>query len=143
MPPKGKSVLSIWCSADYDFWHDLRADASAYAAAREVAADRVIGALDERFPGLRTRVEAVDVATPVTYERYTGNWRGAFAGWAMTTHKMRMMMGGAMRKVLPGLEGFFMIGQWVEPGGSVGLSAASGRDAIKDLCQQDGRPFLA
>lgn len=50
-------------------------------------------------------------------------------------------MGRPMRKTLPGLEGFYMIGQWVEPGGNVELSAASGRDVIKDVCDAEGRPF--
>jgi hypothetical protein len=27
-----------------------------------------------------------------------------------------------------------MIGHWVEPGGNVELSCASGRDVIKDIC---------
>ncbi len=141
MAPPGKSVLSLWCTADYDYWKELRADPAAYAAAKEDLAAQVIAALDERYPGLGERVEAVDVATPITYERYTGNWRGAFAGWAMTTRKMRMMMGGAMRKTLPGLGNFYMVGQWVEPGGNVQLAAASGRDAIKDICRLDRRPF--
>jgi phytoene dehydrogenase-like protein len=81
------------------------------------------------------------VATPVTYERYTGNWRGAFAGWALTTRKMSMMMGIGMEKTLPGLSGFYMIGQWVEPGGNVELSCSSGRDVIKDICREQNQEF--
>lgn len=143
MAPPGKSALSVWCEADYDYWNDLRANKRQYRAAKQQVADKVIGALDERYPGLKDRVKVVDVATPVTYERYTGNWRGAFAGWALTTHKMGMMMGGGMKKTLPGLDDFWMIGQWVEPGGNVELSAASGRDVIKDICKLEGKPFKA
>jgi phytoene dehydrogenase-like protein len=141
MAPPGKSVLSVWCEADYDHWARLRADRRAYRAAKNRVAEEVIAALDRRYPGLRQDVEAIDVATPVTYERYTANWRGAFAGWALTTKKMSMMMGRGMSKTLPGLDGFHMIGQWVEPGGNVELSAASGRDVIKDICKLHGRPF--
>jgi len=82
------------------------------------------------------------VAAPVTYERHTGNWLGAFAGRVMTTGKMGMMMGRAMRKTLPRLSCPCMIGQWVEPGGSVELSAASGRDVSKGICRQEERPFV-
>jgi hypothetical protein len=53
----------------------------------------------------------------------------------MTTRKMSMMVGRPMSKTLPGLDRFYMIGQWVEPGGNVELSAASGRDVIKDSCR--------
>jgi len=48
-----------------------------------------------------------------------------------------------MSKTLPGLDGFYMIGQWVEPGGNVQLSAASGRDVIKEICRAEDRPFVA
>ena len=102
----------------------------------------MIAALEERYLGLGDRVEVVDVATPVTYERYTANWRGAFAGWALTTRKMSVMMGGGMDKTVPGLDGFWMIGPWVESGGNVELSAASGRDVIVDLCRLEGKPFV-
>lgn len=102
----------------------------------------VIDVLNKRYPGLRDSVEVVDVATPVTYERYTGNWKGAFAGWALSTRKMSLMMGIGMDKILPGLSNFYMIGQWVEPGGNVELSCASGRDVIKDICSNLGKDFI-
>jgi phytoene dehydrogenase-like protein len=133
--------LSIWCEADYDHWKALRADRERYRAAKQEVAEQVIAALEGRYPGLRQDIEVVDVATPVTYERYTANWRGAFAGWALTTRKMSMMMGTGMDKVLPDLDGFYMIGQWVEPGGNVELSAASGRDVIKDICGERNQRF--
>lgn len=139
--PKGKSSLSIWCAADPDYWRWLRQDRKRYRQHKDEVAEVIIGELDQRFPGLREAVEVVDVATPVTYERYTGNWRGAFAGWALTTRKMSMMMGKGMKRTLPGLENFYMIGQWVEPGGNVELSCGSGRDVIKDICHGMDLPF--
>jgi phytoene dehydrogenase-like protein len=141
MAPPGHSVLSVWCEADYDYWQAMRCHMKHYRAAKELVAQQVITAIEERFPGLSDQIEVIDVATPITYERYTGNWRGAFAGWALTTRKMSMMMGGGMNKTLPGLSGFYMIGQWVEPGGNVELAVASGRDVIKDICAAAGRPF--
>jgi phytoene dehydrogenase-like protein len=141
MAPEGKSTLSIWCAADPDYWRWLRKDKKRYRRHKDEVVEVIIDALERRFPGLREAVEVVDVATPVTYERYTGNWRGAFAGWALTNRKMSMMMGKGMDKTLPGLENFYMIGHWVEPGGNVELSCASGRDVIKDICHQADLPF--
>jgi len=141
MAKPGHSVLSLWCAADYDYWRWLAKDKQRYIARKQEAAKTVTEALEQRFPGLAKTVEVVDVATPLTYERYTGNWRGAFAGWAMSTRKMSYMMGKGMPKTLPGLEGFYMCGQWIEPGGNTELSCASGRDVIKDICQEQGQPF--
>ncbi|MEZ4621492.1 MAG: hypothetical protein R2867_39150 [Caldilineaceae bacterium] len=100
----------------------------AYEQAKAEVADQVIAALDWRYPGLAERVEAVDVATPVTYERYIANWRGSIYGWAMTMRKLALMMGTGMRKTLPGLANFYMCGQWVEPGAM--CSCRRRRDAI-------------
>mgnify|MGYP001553697853 CR=1 FL=1 len=52
---------------------------------------------------------------------------------------MSMMMGTGMDKTLPGLDGFTMIGQGVEPGGNAELSAASGREVNLPQDQLDGR----
>lgn len=142
MAPEGKSVLTLWCEADYDYWHWLRGDRARYRAHKDEVAEVIIEILDNRYPGFRNALEVVDVATPITYERYTGNWRGAFAGWALTTRKMSMMMGIGMDKTLPGLSGFYMIGQWVEPGGNVELSCASGRDVIRDICREREQAFV-
>ena len=142
MAPEGKSVLTLWCEADPDYWQWLRQDKKRYRQHKDEIAEIVTEILDRRYPGLAKAVDVVDVATPVTYQRYTGNWRGAFAGWALTTHKMSMMMGKGMDKTLPGLENFYMIGQWVEPGGNVELSCASGRDVIKDICHAREEAFL-
>jgi hypothetical protein len=36
-----------------------------------------------------------------------------------------------------------MIGQWVEPGGSVPVVAMSGRNIIQQVCHEDGRILRA
>lgn len=142
MAPAGKSALTLWCEADYDYWKWLYGDKVRYNQHKQEVAQIIIQELDRRFPGLKAVVEVVDVASPVTYERYTGNWRGAFAGWALTIRKLSLMMGIGMPKNLPGLAGFYMDGQWVEPGGNVELSCSSGRDVIKDICKELGMPFV-
>lgn len=47
-----------------------------------------------------------------------------------------------MRKTLPGLENFYMTGQWVEPGGTVAFVAVSGRNVIQLICKEDKKPFV-
>jgi len=60
----------------------------------------------------------------------------------ITTKTMGMVMGKGMSKTLPGLDNFYMVGQWVEPGGGVPTAALSGRNVIQVICQQDNRPFV-
>jgi phytoene dehydrogenase-like protein len=74
----------------------------------------------------------------MTWERYTGNWRASFEGWLMTTKTFGMRMS----KTLPGLESFYMAGQWVEPGGGVPTAAMSGRNVLQIICHRDKKPFV-
>lgn len=139
LAPAGKSVLAISFPSSYDYWRGLAGDGRRYRAEKRRIAVAVITELEERFPGLADEVEAVDVATPLTYERYTGNWQGAMEGWRLTTRTL----GKAIPKTLPGLAGFYMAGQWVEPWGGVAAAATSGRHVIQILCHHDRRRFVA
>jgi len=143
MAPEGKSIVVVGFMTDYEYWRTLREqDEEHYEAEKQQVAEQVIDRLEGRFPGLTGQIEMVDVATPLTTERYTGNWQGSIEGWLITTTTAPMMFGKGMSKTLPGLDRFYMAGQWVEPGGGVPTAAASGRRAIQTLCKRDGKPFV-
>jgi phytoene dehydrogenase-like protein len=125
-------------ASDYEYWKKLKQDPGRYKAEKEQIVDQVVAALDQRFPGLAARVEMRDVATPMTWERYTGNWRGSFQGWLETTKTLRMRM----NKTLPGLGNFYMAGQWVEPGGSIPTAVMSGRNVTQIICKKDQKKFV-
>ena len=133
-----KIVLKVKFFADFQRWKKLRQDPGGYAAEKLRIADEVIRALDTRFPGLKARVDMVDVATPVTYERYTGNWLGSYQGWLITPRTMGMRM----KKTLPGLGSFYMAGQWVEVGGGLPAAAMSGRHVVQIMCRQHQKQFV-
>jgi phytoene desaturase len=99
----------------------------------------VLRRLETHYPGLSAQVEMTDVATPYTTWRYTLNWRGAYEGWLPTGSQLMT----ALPRTLPGLRSFVMAGQWVAPGGGVPTCLISGRDAIRILCRQDGKAFVA
>jgi phytoene dehydrogenase-like protein len=50
-------------------------------------------------------------------------------------------MFGHVSKTLPGLAGFYMAGQWVEPGGGVPTALMSGRHVAQLICADEGMPF--
>ncbi|MGB7250181.1 MAG: hypothetical protein WBC73_14675, partial [Phormidesmis sp.] len=82
----------------------------------------------------------VDVATPLTYERYTANWQGSSCGWLLSKQTLPLKIVG-LPKTLRGLQCFYQIGQWVEPGGSVPVVAMSGRNIIQQICHEDKKVF--
>jgi phytoene dehydrogenase-like protein len=140
--PAGKSSLIVRYDTDYDYWSALSRDAAAYAAEKARTSAAVINALEQRFPGLATAVEVIDVSTPVTWVRFTGNWRGAAEGWRLTPHTLWLSMLSGIRKTLPGLDRFYMVGQWVS-GSGLPTALESGRGLVRQLCKQDRRPFVA
>ena len=138
MAPPGKSVVTVsFMFLDYEYWKKLYEDREGYKADKKAVADAVIIQLDQRFPGIRDNIEIIDVATPVTYERYTGNWKGSYMGWLETPQTA----GKYMKRSLPGLGNFYMAGQWIYMGGGVPGAVMSGRHLVQIICKQDKRKF--
>jgi phytoene dehydrogenase-like protein len=137
MAPEGKTVVKVQINTDYDYWERLYEDPERYKSEKEQIAETVVTLLDKRFPGLADQVEMRDVATPMTWIRYTGNWRGSYQGWKYTPNTFMMRMS----KTLPGLDNFYMAGQWVNPGGSMPGAVMSGRQTIQIICNKYKKPF--
>jgi len=138
MAPAGKTVITSMLPVDYDYWKELSKDQAAYETEKETIAAAVLKLLDQRFPGVAEQVEMVDVSTPTTFERYTGNWRGSFEGWQPTPSNLTIQM----PRKLPGLEGLFLAGQWVAPGGGLPSGVMTGRQVTQLICHEDGRRFV-
>ena len=92
-----------------------------------------------KAPGIAADVKMTDVATPLTFWRSARSWRGAFEGWMPSADSFSQHV----PKTLPGLDGFYMAGQWVEPGGGVPTALMSGRQLVQILCDAAGKPFVA
>ncbi|MCL4860352.1 MAG: NAD(P)/FAD-dependent oxidoreductase [Caldilineaceae bacterium] len=140
LAPPGKAVLAAILTTQYRFWQRIYGN-KLYDTEQDQVSGIIIEHLEKLFPGLRNQIEVIDEATPLSYERYTGNWQGSSCGWLLTKQTMPMMVLG-MAKTLPGLRNFYMAGQWVEPGGSAPIVAMSGRNVVQLICHADGRPFI-
>lgn len=138
--PEGKSAVEVWYATEYDYWAKLAEDRPAYEAEKKRIADFSIRQLDKRWPGFASKVEVVDVPTPYTYTRYTGNWQASPDGWYITPANMRNMDG--LHK-LPGLKGLYTSGQWTAPYTGTVIAALTGRQAIQLMCKEDGKKFVS
>jgi len=134
----GKSIVSVEILTEYAYWKELSRNRAQYDEEKKRIADRIIAILEHRFPGISDQIEVVDVATPVTFERYTGTWQGSFMGWKTAAGVPRIQK----TKTLPGLSNFYMAGMWVEPTGGLPSAAKSGRDVIQIICHEDKKKFF-
>lgn len=138
---EGKSVLKIEAQANSYYWKKRRdADLKSYREEKERMARRIIDRIESRFPGLREKIEVVDISTPPTAERFTGNRFGWQAGPPKKDAAKIMRKG--LSKMLPGLDNFYMVGQWASASIGVSTVALIGRNFVKDLCKKDKKSFV-
>jgi phytoene dehydrogenase-like protein len=141
MAPEGKTSLTIMLKTDYDYWKELGKNREKYDEKKDEVVRIVSNLLEKRFPGICSQIEVSDVATPLTFERFTGNWKGSFEGWLITPENAGVVM-KPMEQTINGLTNFYMCGQWVEPGGGLPTALLSAKRLMKKICREDKRKFI-
>jgi len=139
LSPEDKTLFTILLTTPkHSHWQELRKkDITEYKSEKKRIGDQVMDALDQRFDGIRSNLDVMDVSTPATVIRYTNNWKGSFEGWVLTPETGMKNM----KKTLPGLDNFYLIGQWVEPGGGLPTALMSGRNVTQIICKKDKKKF--
>jgi len=135
--PLGKSVITTIIKSGYDYWNKLGYGSDSYKNEKSRFASAFIKILEDRFPRIKNKIEVIDVATPLTYARYTGAWKGAYMGWLSTPE----MIIRDLPSVLPGLKGFYMTGQWTYSRGGLPTAMMTARGCLNRLCHEDGKEF--
>lgn len=140
MAPKDKSSLyALFVTDNHTYWEYLRKnDKVRYQSEKDRIAKEVIEILENKLGNIKSNLEEVDVSTPATVIRYTNNWKGSYEGWLPTKQTGIQ----SLKKTLPGLDNFYMIGQWVEIGGGVPSALLSGRNVTQIICKKDKKKFI-
>jgi phytoene dehydrogenase-like protein len=158
--PKGKSILYVTYLSDYESWaeltphdkmsthnasrrwHTSRVRTPEYRAAKKLVVQQLIDTIAPHYEGLRESVEVIDISTPLTSIRYTGNHNGTILAWLpFSDHAERMEKHTNQHCYqLPGLKNFYFNGQWTV-GGCVTRAAATGRHVVLSMCRAEKREF--
>jgi len=100
-----------------------------YYALKEEWAGKIIARAQEYIPRLSSHLVQTDVATPITFYRYTSNTDGAPVGWHYAGQRR-------WKQRVPFVRGLYQAGHWVGPSGAVPVTR-SGKWAaelvLKDL----------
>ncbi len=131
----GKSVVTSLILTDYEYWEELYKNSENYKAKKKKIADWFICLFEKKYPEAKGKIEVVDVATPMTYYRYTHVWQGAYCGWKAPAQKIP--------NVLPRLSGFYLAGQWTQTTGGLPTAVITGKGSSMRICKQDGKNFLS
>ena len=140
LAPKGKTVIeTTFMVDDFAYWEKLYTDKTAYKSEKDRIASIVSKELEKRYPGFTSHIEVTDVLSPMTYVRYTGNYKGSYMTWIMTPELMKKYR--MIKKVLPGLQNFWLSGMWMQPPGGVPTGAKTSRDIVQVICRKDKKKF--
>ena len=77
--PPGTSIITAGTLKYSEAWEKLSPEE--YHQKKYELASTIIDRLEKRFPGLRSHIEEIEVATPLTHMRYLGHPSGAIYGY--------------------------------------------------------------
>lgn len=131
LAPPGKGTLTIHCPAYFEAAAHWRTGPGLtrgedYRRYKEEFADILLDRVEASIaPGLRRHIEVREIATPVTYWRYTGNTKGSISG-AKPTRKNIHAGIAHYRTPVPHL---LVGGHYGEYGGGVPMAMKAGTNA--------------
>jgi phytoene dehydrogenase-like protein len=131
------TVLTTGLMSDtYDFWKKAK-DEGRYEDEKKALADQICEALCKKYPQAEGHIDIIDIATPLTYERYTSAYRGSWMTEMVPGDKMKTHSG-----VVKDVQGLYFAGHRLIPPGGLPAAAASGRTAAQHVCRQFDVEFI-
>ncbi|MCX6000183.1 MAG: hypothetical protein NTU41_11525, partial [Chloroflexi bacterium] len=115
--PEGMATVQLMTLFPYSYESYWRREVDgtrgeAYAGLKEALAGRLIASAEEIIPQLSKHIICQDVATPLTFERYTLNSEGASHGWFPAP-------GDKLRSQKTPIKNLYQAGHWTFPGAGI------------------------
>lgn len=123
LAPPGKGSLLIFALDSYSRWKKL--GQQEYRARKTEVAYKLIARLEKYLPGLAQNIEVMEIATPLTMERFSSCPEGAIYGFAQTVNQSSINRLSQKTRV----KGLILAGAWTRPGGGVHGAFVSAMDA--------------
>jgi len=129
--PQGCTALTTALMGDtYDFWKKAKNEGR-YEQEKQALADQISRVICQKFPQAEGNIEVIDIATPLTYERYTGAYHGSWMSVAGPGDKMKSYPG-----ILKNVSGLYFAGHRLMSPGGLPVAVATGRTAAQMACRQ-------
>lgn len=134
--PKGCTpIVCVLMEDTYDEWKAAKENGT-YESKKQALADTVIDRLASAIPKTAGKVDVWDIATPLTYERYCGTYRGSW---------MSVLKPGKNRQMYPcrseTIKGLYFAGQRLMLPGGLPVALSTGRQAVQNICLDSDTVF--
>ena len=143
LAPKGKGTLTLLVLADIshnNYWQTKKDENGNYIRTEEyykykeeyadILIERVVKSI---CPTLREHIKFVDIATPITHFRYTGNRKGSIMGARPGKENMQAKIAHHKTNV----KNLFLSGHWSELGGGVPIAVKSAANSSLLVLQEE------
>lgn len=128
--PEGCTALTCAIMQDtYDEWKAAKEDGS-YKQKKEALAQAIIDCLASCIPETAGNVETWTVATPLTYERFCGTYRGSWMSILQADYRQRQQYPCKSETI----QGLFFAGQRLTLPGDLPVAVSTGRQSVQQLC---------
>ena len=129
--PEGCTTLtSILLGDTYNFWKKAKEEGR-YEEEKSKLADQIRRVICQKFPQAEGKIEVIDIATPLTYERYTGAYHGSWMSITGAKDKMKTYPGYSKS-----VKGLYFAGHRLMPPGGLPVALSTGRTAAQMVCRQ-------
>lgn len=142
MAPEGKGTVTVYVPAFFkqaDEWRTERKEngelvrGDAYKQHKQEYAEILLDRIEQKLaPGLRKHIEYMDIATPITHWRYTGNRDGSMMGARPGKENMQAKIAHYKTPV----ENLILGGHWAELGGGVPIAVRAAANSALLVLQK-------
>jgi prolycopene isomerase len=146
--PEGKGMVTIYMPADiekYDYWQTEpgndgeRHRGEAYKKLKNEIARRLFKRIDNEInPDFSKHILFFEAATPYTYYRYTGNYRGTMMGPRPGKENMQKKVASHFT----GIENLLVGGQWAELGGGIPTTSRSAMNTLLIVLRKENKKLF-
>jgi prolycopene isomerase len=139
LAPAGKGTLTMYAEAGIDYGDQWKTEpglvrGEAYKDFKKQYADILLKRVEDTLtPGLRSHIELIDIATPVTHLRYTGNKAGTIMAQRTSKKNMQMKVSGYKTPI----DRLIIGGHWAEYGGGVPIAVKAAANATAIILKKE------
>jgi phytoene dehydrogenase-like protein len=134
--PAGCSSLTCKFSGDsYAYWKEQKEKGS-YDEKKQQIADELRKFIETRMPRLKDKIDVINIATPLTYERYTGSCKGA---WMTVLTKGKAT--SLPQSISKSYKNLYFAGFRTKTPGGLPIALLSGFRAAQYACRNNGLIF--
>lgn len=126
----GTGQLKIVTLSGAEFWRGL--NKSDYERKKRELGDTLVKRAERIIPNLASYIETMNVVTPLTLERYTGNYGGAIYGFDQLVSQSGLFR---LNQNTP-IRNLYLTGAWTRPGGGMSAVMISGDHIAEEILKR-------